>query len=317
MELTQENVKEMNKNFILFFEKAIKNYELGDYFRFCANLDLINAKELNDARKSKFKSATQRRKHIPQIIYLIQQCVEKYAKAYALIFGAIDKKGLRMGKKAINHVSCKAFLHSLRQEDFNNILPGMKSFSKEFLKKDTSEIVQEINPIEDANLLEEIITKKEGSLRRMSIAKLLDKFEKARKYALKFMNKRNFSDSFNESYKPKYLPIIKYFFPKEKLENTRKHLINETNFISLIYPLAFLTYFYEADTRYPSEKGPKYYISKKNGIVPELDRIIGKLSQVDDDFKGLCSSLKKSRKLTKEERNKKYKLVYGIDLNDI
>lgn len=321
MDLNEEKVKKFNKKLILFFEKSIKNYSIGEYFGYCAGLDILNAKVLNRERKSFYKlSSREKRKHIPKIIYLIQQSVEKYVKAYVLIFGAVNKKRLRgEDKKSINHISCRAFLYTLKQKDLDEILPDLKEFSKEILEDEPSSMLNQINLSKESQHLESLISKGPSSLRRVSVKKKLEFFEKIKRKILNNLTQKKFQKSFGEVYKPKYLGIVKIGFGTERLEHARKRLVNQINFLFLLYPLAFLTYFYEAETRYPPlsihQRGPRDFMEKKPNIVLELDNILEKLDQVGNDFKDLCSLIKSFDKLTKKQREEKYLKIYGVSFD--
>src|SRR3989344_8064975 len=87
-----KSIKNVGRYYESYIKKAVANYPIAYEYIMAAQGDLETAKILNKEKNVRTN---------PQIATSIQQSVEKFTKAYALIFGAISKKSMR----EIGHLS--------------------------------------------------------------------------------------------------------------------------------------------------------------------------------------------------------------------
>jgi len=314
-EFPKEEMNAFNKLMVKFFDKAVKNYELGEYFRYCAELDLKNAKIL---KKEGGKES------LPQVVYLIQQSVEKFAKSYALIMGAVNKNKLRYtkkGEKGIGHISAKSFVYILRQKDLNDSIDSLKKMSPFLMsEKEHKSFSENINLKEEEENLNELILKKEGTLKKLSLKKVLDTYDKNRKNIKIYASSRHFERDLKGVFKSFWKPLVNFVFSKQRINSQRKIFVLQLNVLGLIFPLAFLTYFYESNTRYPNllkkQLSPKDFMDRRKSIVKESERILERLENLNSDSKDLYSVIKSFYKLDSVKREKAYNLFIGEEKNN-
>jgi len=119
-----KTIKEIEEHYKLLIKKSIVNRKLAKEFIDIARNDLKTAKALQKTKDRELNAS---------MVYHIQQSVEKYSKAYALIFGAVSKRSM----KEIGHEPSKAFIKCLRNKDMNKVVSKLRSIQHLVYEKDS------------------------------------------------------------------------------------------------------------------------------------------------------------------------------------
>lgn len=305
-EKEKRTIKEISLTYTELLKKCVSNYPFGEEFIFSARIDLKCAKYLIDKKDKECN---------PIIVYLIQQSVEKYAKAYSLFFGAVSKRAM---KDDVGHKSGLALVKALRNNNIGAIFNRLRKVSHLlFEPDDLTKTIVSINFQEEANKIEKIINEEDTN--KIKIKDLLDNFAKVRLALARGLASNKFNAQFYNRFSFLIKPFMKWYMPTKNLEEQKKFFAMQFDLICFLYPMLFITPEHEQCTRYPKLKHSKYsprdYIEKELDIVKGIPRIIDSLEHIDLNIQGLTNSLKEIYELPNGKREKLYKIFSGVEQN--
>jgi hypothetical protein len=210
---------------------------LAHDFLYCAKIDLNNLKILYSNRKNKSTR--------PLMVFLIQQAVEKYAKGYALLFGAISKEKIW----DINHESEKSFLEILRQEDLTITIDSIKQTADILFQEEMKNLISELS------FSEKVMQKTIEVLKndKISLNEILSNFEALRKdLGVKIYSKK-FKNNIMIGLSPFLRQITEKFLAGKTLLDLRRMSYLKYDLICFLLPLICITPQHEQMTRYPNK----------------------------------------------------------------
>lgn len=287
MYITKKQIKifrQIDEEYKKLIQKSIINRPLAKDYLTIAKNDLDTAEYLFKSNNKEFN---------PSVIFHIQQSVEKYAKAYSLLFGAVSKKAM----KEISHDSSKAFIKCLKNKGFNNIIKNLRKVSNLIYENGITKEILRINPEREADSITELVNSRK--LDRIKFKKIIDGFEQIRLELAKSIQ-RSKDDELLSSFKNQLRPMMKELILTKYGNIIREVSSIEYDLVCFLYPLLFKMSKHEETSRYPKirkEKfSPKDYIDSKPEIVKEIPRILPILNNINDRFNLFFSLIDKYKK---------------------
>lgn len=290
----------ISKHYSSYLKKAVSNYPYARKFILSAQTDLHLAQVI-EKQKSK--------ELISQEIFHIQQSVEKFTKAYSLIFGSVSRKAMR----DISHQSGKAFVKALRNMDMNKIFDNLKKVSPLIFEDSELKSLSFMNLNKKAEEMEKLLITEEVS--KWDFKEVLDSFEKVRLDTSIALTSRSFNSWFYRGFTKLFRPLIKKFWNQKLLNEQKSIFIAQYDLLCFLYPLVFMTQKHEITSRYPSYKdsevSPEDYASETLPIVKERARILSGLEKIDERISFLSGLLKKISDLPPAEQERLFKKMFG------
>lgn len=281
-----------------FLKKAVANYSIAKEYLEIANIDFKNLKLLIDRNE---------RYSYPLMAFLIQQIVEKYTKAYTLLFGAISKKNM----KEISHKSGMAFVKSLRQADLGGIFKKIKRVSHIFYVKGFADDILSLNLIKESDKMESIIISTDAE--NLNLNEVLDSFEVIRKQIGGIFISRSFNENFYAGFTKWARPLIELFYDKKRLEENKMILFIQYDLICFLYPMVFVTSKHEIMSRYPKiakEKySPKDYVNSNVDLIKQRARIVNNLERISERINMMFNLTKGLSNMSSVRRDSFFKKI--------
>jgi len=293
-------MKNISKHYSLYLKTAVSNYPSAKKFIETAQLDLGAAKSMNDQNKKELN---------PAIIFYIQQSVEKFTKAYALLFGSVSKKAMR----DIGHLSGRAFVKALRNRDLGKMFDNLRKVSPLIFDDSELRSFTFINLDKEADQMEDLLLS--GEEAKWDCKEILDSFDKIRFDIALTLKSRRFNNQVYGLFSKILRPLIEKFWNPKMLDENKPLFVAQYDLLCFLYPMVFITQKHEITSRYPSdkknEKSPVDYVDGDIDIVKERNRILSGLEKINERINSLSLTIKKISEMDKGKRDILFKKFFG------